>query len=85
MELGVITAFVIGTLVLLIPVAFIWYVCIGGIYVAIKNGKIYFLEVKTKTGRASKEQLNFIEQMKKNGCVAGIVRSVEDAKKLCLT
>ena len=51
--------------------------------IAIKEGKIYFLEVKTAKGRASKEQLNFIEQMKNRGCVAGIVRSVEDAVKLC--
>lgn len=50
---------------------------------AIKDGRIAFLEVKTETGRLSKEQLNFIETMKTwYGCTAGIVRSVEEAVKL---
>ncbi len=46
------------------------------------DGKAIYLEVKTETGKASKEQLNFIEQMSKTGAIAGIVRSVEDAVNL---
>ena len=50
---------------------------------AVKDGKVYFLEVKNETGRPSKEQLNFIDTMQKRyGCTAGIVRSVEEAVKL---
>lgn len=50
---------------------------------AIKNGKVYFLEVKTETGKASPDQMNFIAVMRdRYGCVAGIVRSVEDAERL---
>jgi hypothetical protein len=49
---------------------------------AIKDGKIFFMEVKSDKGKVSKEQLNFIEQMKKKGCVAGVVRNVEEAIKL---
>ena len=50
---------------------------------AIKDGKAYFIEVKTETGRASQEQLKFIEVMKSRyGCKAGIARSVDDAKKI---
>lgn len=46
----------------------------------IKNGKAYWLEVKTPTGKASPEQLNFLAVMRdKYGCVTAIVRSVEDA------
>lgn len=46
----------------------------------IKNGKAYWLEVKTPTGKASKEQLNFLAVMRdKYGCVTAIVRSVDDA------
>lgn len=46
----------------------------------IKNGKAYWLEVKTPTGKASKEQLNFLTMMRdRYGCVAEIVRSVDDA------
>jgi hypothetical protein len=50
---------------------------------AIKNGKIYFLEVKTPTGKPTAEQLNFLAVMRdRYGCVTGIVRSVEEAIKL---
>lgn len=50
---------------------------------AIKNGRIYFIEVKTELGVASDEQLNFIEQMQSRyGCKAGIARSVEDAVRI---
>lgn len=49
----------------------------------IKNGKAYWLEVKTPTGKASPEQLNFLAVMRnKYGCVAEIVRSVEDAVRI---
>lgn len=51
--------------------------------IACKDGKIYFLEVKTETGRASTEQLNFLATMRdRYGCVAGIVRSPEEAIRL---
>lgn len=46
------------------------------------DGKAVFIEVKTPEGRPSKEQLKFIEQMKKAGAVAGICRSPEQAIKL---
>lgn len=50
---------------------------------AIKDGKAYFIEVKTETGRASQEQLKFIEVMRERyGCKAGIARCVDDAKKI---
>lgn len=48
--------------------------------VAIKDGRISFVEVKNEVGRPSAEQLNFIKQMQtRYGCRAGIARSVEDA------
>jgi hypothetical protein len=50
---------------------------------AIKNGKIFFLEVKTPTGKPTAEQLNFLAVMRdRYGCITGIVRSVEEAVKL---
>jgi len=48
----------------------------------IKNGMAYFLEVKTDTGKASREQLEFISDMKRFGAVAGIVRSIDEAYKI---
>ena len=51
--------------------------------IACKDGKIYFLEVKTETGKASPEQLNFISAMRdRYGCTADIVRSVDDAVRV---
>ena len=49
---------------------------------AIKDGKIYFIEVKKPNGVVGADQLNFIKQMQKQGCVAGVVRSVEEAINL---
>lgn len=50
---------------------------------AIKDGKIVFIEVKTKTGKPSDEQIKFINQMQERyGCRAGIARSVEDAVRI---
>lgn len=47
---------------------------------AVKDGKIYFLEVKSETGKPSAEQLSFLAVMRdRYGCVAEIVRSVDDA------
>ncbi len=51
--------------------------------IAVKGGKVYFLEVKTEDGKASPEQLNFITVMRdRYGCTAGIVRSVDEAVQL---
>jgi len=41
-----------------------------------------FLEIKTATGRPTKDQLNFIEQMQMLGARAGIARSVDDVIKI---
>lgn len=43
------------------------------------DGKAVFIEVKTPKGKPSKEQINFINQMKKHGAIAEICRSVEEA------
>lgn len=48
--------------------------------IACKNGRIYFLEVKTLTGKPSEEQIRFLATMRdRYGCAAEIVRSVDDA------
>lgn len=46
------------------------------------DGKAVFLEVKTAKGRVSENQQNFINAMQENNAIAGICRSVDDAKKL---
>lgn len=45
----------------------------------IGKGKVAFIEVKNVNGEPSKEQLNFIEAMRKLGHRAGIAHSVEEA------
>ena len=50
---------------------------------AVKDGRVYFLEVKTETGKIRPEQEKFLAVMRdRYGCVTGIVRSVDDALEL---
>lgn len=46
------------------------------------DNRAFFMEIKTATGRATKEQRRFIAAMKQRGAIAGIVRSVQDALDL---
>lgn len=50
---------------------------------AVKDGKAFFIECKLRSYFPSAEQLNFIEQMRRRGCRAGVAYSVEDAIKIC--
>lgn len=43
------------------------------------TGRFFAIEVKTKKGRASKEQLNYIDHVQKMGGLAGIARSPQEA------
>ena len=44
------------------------------------DARAFYLEVKTPTGRVSPQQLAFIAAMQKRGALAGVVRSVEEAR-----
>lgn len=46
------------------------------------DGKAVFIEVKTPKGKPSKKQLHFLEQMQKQGAIAGICRSAAEAVQL---
>ena len=46
------------------------------------DGKAAFIETKTATGKATPEQLNFIDNMMRRGYSAGIARSTEEALKI---
>lgn len=46
------------------------------------TGRFFGIEVKTKTGRVSKEQAQFIDTINQRGGVAGVARSVQDALEL---
>jgi hypothetical protein len=47
-----------------------------------REGKFLAVETKSPTGKATAEQINFIEKVNASGGVAGIARSVEDALRL---
>jgi len=49
---------------------------------AVKDGRAYFIEVKVKPNKPTKDQLNFIDRMRERGCVAGVAYSVEEAIKI---
>jgi hypothetical protein len=44
------------------------------------DARAFFLEVKTPIGRATAEQRAFVDAMQRRGALAGVVRSVEDAR-----
>ncbi|MCQ6344026.1 VRR-NUC domain-containing protein [Bacillus cereus] len=46
------------------------------------DGKMFFLEVKNEKGRLRANQKHFIEMMRKNGAIAGVARSAEEAIEL---
>lgn len=46
------------------------------------DGRFLAIEVKTPKGRPTKEQLRFIEAVRRAGGIAGIARSVDDALEL---
>lgn len=46
------------------------------------SGQFLAIEVKTQAGKPTKEQLNFIDQVKKAGGIAGVARSPEDALEI---
>ena len=46
------------------------------------DGRIFFIEVKNKTGKLRPEQKIFIENIRKRGALAGVARSVEDAMEI---
>lgn len=52
--------------------------------VAYRDGKAYFLEVKTPTGTVRPEQEKFLAVMRgRYNCKSAVVRSVEEALKVC--
>lgn len=48
------------------------------------DGRAVFIEVKPPGGRVSPEQVKFIKKMRSYGTLAGVARSVEDARNIIL-
>jgi len=50
--------------------------------IALKDGKCYFIELKVGKNKPSEEQINFINQMIKNGFSAGVAYDFEEILKI---
>lgn len=50
--------------------------------VRIGDGRAVYIEVKTPTGKVRPEQENFLRRMREAGALAGVARSVEDARRI---
>lgn len=50
-----------------------------------KDGKTFFIEVKTEKGKVRDSQVKFINRMKRLNAIAGIARSVDEAIELIET
>lgn len=50
----------------------------------LSDGRAVFIEIKTAAGRVRPEQERFIGRMREYGALAGIARSVEDARRIIL-
>ena len=46
------------------------------------DAKIFFIEVKTPTGRLRKDQERFLTAMNQRGAIVGVARSTEDALRI---
>lgn len=46
------------------------------------DGRILAIELKSKTGRVSPEQRAFLDQIVKDGGVAGVARSIDEVKQI---
>ena len=44
-----------------------------------ENGKMFFIEVKTKIGRRRKDQVNFANGLKNKNVIYGVARSADEA------
>lgn len=52
-------------------------------WTTVNNSAIFTaIEVKSQRGRATNEQLNFIDQVKRAGGLAGIAKSVQEARQI---
>lgn len=54
----------------------------GSDLIGIYKGKFLALETKYGKGKATPEQLNFVKFIHSNGGLAGIVKKIEDVKKV---
>lgn len=49
------------------------------------DGRIFFIEVKTETGKLSEKQKYFLETMKQLGAIAGVARNPQEAIEIIQT
>lgn len=47
-----------------------------------KDGKCFYIEIKTPTGKVKQEQEKFLQAMRDSNALSGVARSVEDAVRI---
>jgi len=47
-----------------------------------ENGRLFFIEVKTATGRRRKDQVEFANQLRDKNIIYGVARSAEEAVEI---
>lgn len=50
--------------------------------IGVYKGRAVFIEVKAKRGRLSPSQVKFLDEVKKQGAIAGVAKSVDDVIEL---
>ena len=50
--------------------------------IAVKNGSVYFIEIKTEKGKMSAYQEEFKTNIEEKGCYYFVVRSLEDIERI---
>ena len=50
--------------------------------IAVKDGSVYFIEIKTEKGKMSAHQENFKVNIEERGCHYFVVRSLEDIERI---
>lgn len=58
-----------------------WFIYGVSDIIGIYKGKFFAIEVKTKTGKLSEHQKIFLNDVKKNGGIAFVARSIDDVHR----
>ena len=48
----------------------------------VHHGRFLAIEVKTKTGKTSKDQQLFLDRIKKEGGISGVARNIDDVRRI---
>lgn len=53
------------------------------VFGVLPGGRAFFVETKVRPGKPTRQQLDFINVMRRQGALAGVAYSVEEALEIC--